>query len=95
MKMNPVAAHPPDDVETENHEHDADRELEPGGKAAGHHTVDEQHDRPEKKERDRVADAPQRAVTDAFRRRFGSRGEGRNRSDVVRLERVAHPDEKS
>ncbi len=95
MKMNPVAAHPPDDVETENHEHDADGELEPGGKPAGHHAVDKKHDRPKEKERDRVADAPERAVTDALRRRFGARRERRDRSDMVRLERVAHPDEKA
>lgn len=95
MKMNPVAAHPPDDVETEYHEHDADSELEPGGKPARHHAVDEKHDRPKEKERDRVANAPERAVTDALRRSFGSRRERRDRGDVVRFERVAHPDEKA
>ena len=95
MKMNSVAAHAPDDVETEHHEHEADGELEPGGKPAGYHAVDEKHDRSKKKQCYRVADAPEDAVTDALGRRLGARRERRDRGDMVRFERVAHPDEKS
>ena len=61
-------------------------EVGRGGMATVYLALDEKHDRPKEKECDRVADAPERAVTDALRRRFGARRERRDRSDMVRLD---------
>lgn len=95
VKVDPVAHQPANHVQAQEEQHHAHDELETPRDILGHRGPHEQHRAAHQSQRERMAHAPGRTLQHRLCGRRLARGECRHRREVVGLERVAQPDEKS
>src|SRR3972149_5253293 len=93
VEVDPLFREPPEHVEAERDQHQADRELESRCEPFRKRTVQEQHRGAEEEKREGMSQAPEDALSHALSRARAPRREARDRGEVVGLEGMAHADE--
>src|SRR3990170_705215 len=93
VEVDPLFREPPEHVEAECDQHEADRELESRCEPLRKRAVQEQHRGADEKEGECMTEAPEDALLYALPRARAPRRETRDRGDMIGLEGMPHADD--